>query len=203
MSRSHEHECVLCVALLLNLASTSSAKRSAGQVSGPRKSRHKKETILFSFGRIRRFVQENVLCEYRYVSKDYYEGNAELKQAIDQIASGYFSPEDPNLFKDIANMLIHHDRQALRCRENCGEVRAEVRPLRERINMGLIVCFHLPKTEVQKFLLCPRISVQSVCCSWSVEVKYLRLIFNIIFFPCQKTGKFGEGNWDIPLTCLP
>ena len=34
----------------------------------------------------------------------------ELKQAIDQIASGYFSPEDPNMFKDIANMLINHDR---------------------------------------------------------------------------------------------
>ena len=47
---------------------------------------------------------------FRYNSKEYYEKNPELKQAIDQIASGYFSPEDPNMFKDIANMLINHDR---------------------------------------------------------------------------------------------
>ena len=47
---------------------------------------------------------------FRYNSKEYYEKTPELKQAIDQIASGYFSPEDPNMFKDIANMLINHDR---------------------------------------------------------------------------------------------
>ena len=49
-------------------------------------------------------------CTFRYNSKEYYEKLPELKLAIDQIASGYFSPEDPNLFKDIANMLINHDR---------------------------------------------------------------------------------------------
>lgn len=41
---------------------------------------------------------------------DYYNREPELKQAIDQIGSGFFSPEDPNLFKDICNSLQYHDR---------------------------------------------------------------------------------------------
>ncbi len=51
----------------------------------------------------------NVIC-FSYNARDYYEKNPELKQCIDQIAGGYFSPEDPNLFKDIANSLLYHDR---------------------------------------------------------------------------------------------
>ncbi|KAI2651267.1 Glycogen phosphorylase, muscle form [Labeo rohita] len=41
---------------------------------------------------------------------DYYNRIPELKQAIDQIAGGFFSPKQPDLFKDIVNMLMHHDR---------------------------------------------------------------------------------------------
>ena len=47
---------------------------------------------------------------FRYNSRDYYERCPELRQAIDQIASGYFSPEDSNMFRDIAGMLLDHDR---------------------------------------------------------------------------------------------
>jgi glycogen phosphorylase len=36
---------------------------------------------------------------------DYYHANDELKQAIDQIKNGYFSPENPGLFHSITNAL--------------------------------------------------------------------------------------------------
>ncbi len=37
----------------------------------------------------------------------YYEDNEELKQAIDQIRDGFFSPEDPDLFQPIIDALLH------------------------------------------------------------------------------------------------
>uniref|UniRef100_A0A646QJD6 Alpha-1,4 glucan phosphorylase n=1 Tax=Hemiscolopendra marginata TaxID=943146 RepID=A0A646QJD6_9MYRI len=45
-----------------------------------------------------------------YNAWDYYNRIPELKQCIDQIQNGFFSPEDPNLYKDIANVLLNHDR---------------------------------------------------------------------------------------------
>jgi len=39
----------------------------------------------------------------------YYKSNKELKLAIDQIASGYFSHLDDKIFKDLVNNLIYHD----------------------------------------------------------------------------------------------
>lgn len=50
------------------------------------------------------------LCFGRYRAEDYYKRLPELKQAIDQIAGGFFSPKQPDLFKEIVNMLMHHDR---------------------------------------------------------------------------------------------
>uniref|UniRef100_A0A8C1VXL0 Alpha-1,4 glucan phosphorylase n=1 Tax=Cyprinus carpio TaxID=7962 RepID=A0A8C1VXL0_CYPCA len=41
---------------------------------------------------------------------EYYERLPELKQVIDQISAGYFSPKEPELFKDMVNMLMNHDR---------------------------------------------------------------------------------------------
>ena len=38
---------------------------------------------------------------------DYYHANAELKQALDMIASGYFSPEQADRFQPIVNNLTH------------------------------------------------------------------------------------------------
>jgi len=49
-----------------------------------------------------------VSCSYN--PRDYYEKNIELKQCIDEIASGFFSPEDPALFRDMASALLNHDR---------------------------------------------------------------------------------------------
>jgi len=42
-----------------------------------------------------------------YNPQDYYNANGELKQALDQIRDGYFSPEDKNLFSPIINSLLH------------------------------------------------------------------------------------------------
>ena len=46
----------------------------------------------------------------RYHAESYYNRLPELKQAMDQISGGFFSPKQPDLFKEIVNMLMHHDR---------------------------------------------------------------------------------------------
>ncbi|XP_058871989.1 glycogen phosphorylase, muscle form-like [Acipenser ruthenus] len=45
-----------------------------------------------------------------YNAKDYYDRIPELRQVIDQISGGFFSPKQPDLFKDIVNLLMYHDR---------------------------------------------------------------------------------------------
>ncbi|XP_060711693.1 glycogen phosphorylase, muscle form [Hemiscyllium ocellatum] len=45
-----------------------------------------------------------------YNARSYYDRLPELKLAIDQISSGFFSPKEPDLFKGIVDMLMHHDR---------------------------------------------------------------------------------------------
>ncbi|NLI75226.1 MAG: glycogen/starch/alpha-glucan phosphorylase [Candidatus Riflebacteria bacterium] len=42
-----------------------------------------------------------------YQPYDCYAGNPELKQVIDMIAAGRFSPEQPDLFQPIVNSLLH------------------------------------------------------------------------------------------------
>jgi starch phosphorylase len=43
---------------------------------------------------------------YRYRPREFYEKNAELKQALDQIRDGFFSPENPELFHDVVDSLL-------------------------------------------------------------------------------------------------
>ncbi|XP_033734012.1 glycogen phosphorylase, muscle form-like [Pecten maximus] len=45
-----------------------------------------------------------------YNSRQYYESNPELKQVIDQMSSGYFSPDDPHRFQELVDILLNHDR---------------------------------------------------------------------------------------------
>ncbi|XP_075044873.1 glycogen phosphorylase, muscle form [Mixophyes fleayi] len=45
-----------------------------------------------------------------YNARSYYERIPQLRQVIDQLNSGYFSPKQPDLFKDIVNLLMNHDR---------------------------------------------------------------------------------------------
>ena len=43
-----------------------------------------------------------------YKPREFYEKNAELKMAIDQIHSGFFLPKDPDLFKPLMDSLLSH-----------------------------------------------------------------------------------------------
>jgi starch phosphorylase len=49
------------------------------------------------------------LKEKGYNPLDYYHRHAELKQAIDQIASGYFSRGDADLFRPLVDTWLYHD----------------------------------------------------------------------------------------------
>lgn len=44
-----------------------------------------------------------------YNAYDYYNSNPEIKQCVDQIAGGFFSPSNPNEFKNIADILLKYD----------------------------------------------------------------------------------------------
>lgn len=45
-----------------------------------------------------------------YNAWDFYNSNPELRNVIDQIQNGFFSPNNPDLFKDVVNVLMNHDR---------------------------------------------------------------------------------------------
>ncbi len=47
---------------------------------------------------------------FSYDAATYIERNAELAQCIDQIENGEFNPERPDLYRDIGDILRHHDR---------------------------------------------------------------------------------------------
>jgi len=65
-----------------------------------------------------------------YNAWDYYNSNAELRTAIDQINNGFFSPNEPDLFKDVVNVLLNHDRflvfadydAYIKCQEKVSEL---------------------------------------------------------------------------------
>ncbi|EDX03405.1 GD23132 [Drosophila simulans] len=48
-----------------------------------------------------------------YNAYDYYNANPEVKQVIDQIQGGFFSPGNPNEFKNIADILLKYDHYYL------------------------------------------------------------------------------------------
>jgi starch phosphorylase len=45
-----------------------------------------------------------------YNPRDYYLGNPALKQAIDLVRNGFFSPEEPDLFHPLIDLLLTEDR---------------------------------------------------------------------------------------------
>jgi starch phosphorylase len=45
-----------------------------------------------------------------YRPRDYYEADPELRETLDQVASGLFSPEAPTLFKPLVDALLDHDQ---------------------------------------------------------------------------------------------
>ncbi|NXK54971.1 PYGL protein, partial [Chauna torquata] len=66
------------------------------------------EENLFIFGMRVEDVAE--LDREGYNAQQYYDRLPELKQAVDQIKNGFFSSNEPDLFRDVVNMLFHHDR---------------------------------------------------------------------------------------------
>nr|XP_057923914.1 phosphorylase, glycogen, muscle b [Doryrhamphus excisus] len=66
------------------------------------------EENLFIFGM--RVDDVEALDKKGYDAMAYYNRIPELKQAVSQIAGGLFSPHHVDLFKDLVNMLMHHDR---------------------------------------------------------------------------------------------
>uniref|UniRef100_A0A3Q4AYU7 Alpha-1,4 glucan phosphorylase n=1 Tax=Mola mola TaxID=94237 RepID=A0A3Q4AYU7_MOLML len=66
------------------------------------------EENLFIFGMRVADVEEMDRKGYR--ASEFYERLPELKLAVDQIQSGFFSPTEPGLFQDLINMLKNHDR---------------------------------------------------------------------------------------------
>lgn len=45
-----------------------------------------------------------------YNAYDYYNNNADIRQCVDQIQNGFFSPNNPDEFKDVADVLLKYDR---------------------------------------------------------------------------------------------
>lgn len=43
-----------------------------------------------------------------YNPRSFYERDAELREALDMIAGGFFSPSEPHLFRDIVDSLLNH-----------------------------------------------------------------------------------------------
>lgn len=61
---------------------------------------------IFIFGLTAAEVQQ--VRQSGYDPRLHYQNNTELKQAIDMIGSGYFSPSEPTLFQPIINSLLEH-----------------------------------------------------------------------------------------------
>lgn len=86
------------------------------------------EENLFIFGMRVTDVEE--MDRKGYDASEFYESLPELKLAVDQIQSGFFSPAEPGLFRDLISMLMNHDRfkvfadfeSYVRCQERVSEL---------------------------------------------------------------------------------
>lgn len=65
------------------------------------------EENIFFFGL--EVEQVHALRERGYRPRDYYEGDAELREAIDMIDSGYFSPGELQRYRPLVANLLEHD----------------------------------------------------------------------------------------------
>ncbi|XP_031586150.2 glycogen phosphorylase, brain form [Oreochromis aureus] len=86
------------------------------------------EENLFIFGM--RVTDVEAVDRKGYNAREYYEHLPELKLAVDQIQAGFFSPGEPELFRDLIDMLLNHDRfkvfadyeAYVRCQEQVSEL---------------------------------------------------------------------------------
>uniref|UniRef100_A0A915N4P9 Alpha-1,4 glucan phosphorylase n=1 Tax=Meloidogyne javanica TaxID=6303 RepID=A0A915N4P9_MELJA len=85
------------------------------------------EENIFIFGM--RVEQVAALEKKGYKSTDFIEQNIELLQCVEQIEAGYFTPDQPDALKDVANSLRFYDRfhvcadyaDYIRCQEKVSE----------------------------------------------------------------------------------
>jgi glycogen phosphorylase len=81
----------------------------------------------FLFGLTAQEVMDKKAAGYKPV--EYYQSNPALKQVIDQMASGFFSPKEPGLFLSLVDSLLHSDeymlladfQSYLDCQERVGQ----------------------------------------------------------------------------------
>lgn len=66
------------------------------------------EENIFIFGM--RVEEVEALGKAGYNAMDYYNKNPELKEVIDMIQSGFFSPLNPSEFQDLVDVLLKYDR---------------------------------------------------------------------------------------------
>jgi starch phosphorylase len=66
---------------------------------------------IFIFGN--RTEQVTELRGFGYQPRSYYDGNFSLKSAIDRIAEGTFSPDEPNRYRDVVSTLLDSDHYQL------------------------------------------------------------------------------------------
>ena len=66
------------------------------------------EENIFIFGMTVEDVE--ALQQRGYNAMDYYNSDPELKQVIDMIRDGFFTPGNESEFKDLVDMLLYHDR---------------------------------------------------------------------------------------------
>ena len=75
-------------------------------------------------------AEEIMAMSSGYNPQAYYETDGELRQAINQILEGHFSPENPALFHPIVRSILDHDRfyvladyaSYISCQENAAKV---------------------------------------------------------------------------------
>ena len=136
---------------------------------------------IFIFGMKENEVED--LKKRGYNAFDYYNANAELKQVrlkilffllrknakrnelfffnqvIDQIASGFFSPNNPDEFRDIYNNLMYHDRffcladfdDYIAAQERVNEAyKVSIDQLNYASHFAYIFMFHLLKIEPER-----------------------------------------------------
>lgn len=63
---------------------------------------------IFIFGLRENEVED--LKKTGYNAQKYCDENPDLQMIIDQIRGGFFSPHNPNQFKDLMDVIMHHDR---------------------------------------------------------------------------------------------
>ena len=70
------------------------------------------------------------LKRHGYNAYDYYNNHPDIKQCIDQIQNGFFSPSNPDEFRDVVDVLLKYDRfflladfdSYIKCQDRVNEV---------------------------------------------------------------------------------